>query len=102
MDRENQAVVAVIAAQAALDAAECAARSAAEGTAVGAGGGAPAGGAAGAARPGKEQVRRWLVQRVSSRQPLPEPDAIRRAIGWLAADQQAAPARQTPEAPAAA
>lgn len=94
MDRENQAVVAVIAVQAALDAAERAAASA--------GGGTPAGGATGAARPGKEQVRRWLVQRISSRQPLPEPEAIRRAVGWLAVDQQAAPAQQTPETPAAA
>lgn len=51
------------------------------------------------ARPGKEQVRRWLAGRVASRLPLPEPDAIRRAVGWCAEAGQPA---TTPETPAAA
>lgn len=50
-------------------------------------------------RPGKEQVRRWLLERVANRQPLPEPEAIRRALGWTAV---IAGDGTMPETPAAA
>jgi hypothetical protein len=54
-----------------------------------------------AARPrpdNKERVRTWLAQRRVSRLPWPEPDAIRRELGWTTtaeaeADAAAVPAR---------
>ncbi|RYE69025.1 MAG: hypothetical protein EOO81_08875 [Oxalobacteraceae bacterium] len=32
--------------------------------------------------PGKEQVRRWLRQRSLAPGPLPDPEVIRRELGW--------------------
>jgi hypothetical protein len=34
-------------------------------------------------RPGKEQIRQWLLmRRANAGQPLPDLDAIRRELGW--------------------
>jgi hypothetical protein len=43
----------------------------------------------------KEQIRAWLRQRVAKPAPPPEPEQIRRAIGWGSAAPTRQAARET-------
>lgn len=46
-------------------------------------------------QPGKEEVRQWLKNKLEERRPPPDPQQIRRELGWdMVKDERAEPPRR--------